>query len=199
MKYRRNKVKREHGIIQDALIWLEELGRSSEVNDIIPGVIQVSRSPERGIAYKYETQTGCKILLKSNGSIQEAFVVTKNPDFVRQWVENHFPMVTHQQLSESNDKYNDRKTGKEDQTRKKQSSSKLLANSLVETSKITSKIENKKSKAKKKSPCKSSTVYKYVEQEDLPSLGQRLNSESRKALKALQINLNQSNTRRKKD
>jgi hypothetical protein len=91
VKHRRHKVKREHGIIQNALNWLEDLGRNSEVTDIIPGVIEVSRSPERGIVYKYETTTGCKLLLKSNGSIQEAFVVTKDPQWVRKWVEEHFP------------------------------------------------------------------------------------------------------------
>lgn len=91
MKYRRNKVKREHGIIQNALLWLENLGRLSEVTDIIPGVIDVSHSSERGIVYKYETQTGCKLLLKSNGSIQEVFVVTKNPACVEEWVKKEFP------------------------------------------------------------------------------------------------------------
>ncbi|CAA7601169.1 Protein of unknown function DUF2103, metal-binding [Acididesulfobacillus acetoxydans] len=90
MKYRRNKVKREHGIIQDALAWLEELSQYPEVSDIIPGVIEISRSPERGVVYKYQTQTGCKLLLKSNGSIQEAFVVTKNPAWVRDWVEKRW-------------------------------------------------------------------------------------------------------------
>ena len=91
MKYRRNKVKREHGIIQNGLPWLESLGLLPEVTDIIPGVIDVSRSSERGIVYKYATQTGCKLLLKSNGSIQEAFVVTKNPACVQEWVEKEFP------------------------------------------------------------------------------------------------------------
>jgi hypothetical protein len=91
LKYRRNKVKREHGIIQNALLWLENLGRLSEVTDIIPGVIDVSHSSERGIVYKYETQTGCKLLLKSNGSIQEVFVVTKNPACVQEWVKKEFP------------------------------------------------------------------------------------------------------------
>lgn len=93
MKHRRNKVKREHGIIENALPWLESLSRISEVTDIIPGVIEVSRSPERGIVYKYKTQTGCKILLKSNGSIQEAFVVTKYPERVKEWVLHQFPTV----------------------------------------------------------------------------------------------------------
>lgn len=91
MKYRRNKVKREHGIIQNALQWLENLGRLSEVTDIIPGVIDVSHSSERGIVYKYETQTGCKLLLKSNGSIQEVFVVTKDPTRIQEWVKQEFP------------------------------------------------------------------------------------------------------------
>jgi len=90
MKYRRNKVKREHGIIQNALQWLENLSTLSEVTDIIPGVIDVNHSSERGIVYKYATQTGCKLLLKSNGSIQEAFVITKNPECVKQWVEKEF-------------------------------------------------------------------------------------------------------------
>jgi len=91
MKYRRNKVKREHGIIQNALLWLENLGRLSEVADIIPGVIDVSHSSERGIVFKYETQTGCKLLLKSNGSVQEVFVVTKDPIRVQEWVKQEFP------------------------------------------------------------------------------------------------------------
>jgi len=91
MKYRRNKVKREHSIIEDALEWLEELSANPEVEDIIPGVIEVAHTPEKGIVYKYETQTGCKLLVKSNGSIQEVFVVTKDPQFVEMWVQKHFP------------------------------------------------------------------------------------------------------------
>lgn len=84
-------MKREHGINHSALLWLENLGRLSEVTDIIPGVIDVSHSSERGIVYKYETQTGCKLLLKSNGSIQEVFVVTKDPTRVQEWVKQEFP------------------------------------------------------------------------------------------------------------
>ena len=100
MKYRRNKVKREHGIIQNALLWLENLGRLSEVTDIIPGVIDVSHSSERGVVYKYETQTGCKLLLKSNGSIQEVFVVTRNPVCVQEWVKKEFPVDSPQPVSQ---------------------------------------------------------------------------------------------------
>lgn len=91
MKHRRNKVKREHGIIENALEWLEDLSQLAEVTDIIPGVIDVNHSSGRGIVYKYETQTGCKLLLKSNGSIQEAFVVTPKPALVEEWVNRQFP------------------------------------------------------------------------------------------------------------
>lgn len=86
MKFRRNKIKREHSIIQGALDWLEDLSKNRDVTDIIPGVIDVTHSKERGIAYQYETPTGCKLLLKSGGSIQEAFVVTKDPQAVKSWV-----------------------------------------------------------------------------------------------------------------
>ncbi|UWG95768.1 DUF2103 domain-containing protein [Dehalobacter sp. DCM] len=86
MKFRRNKIKREHSIIEGALDWLEDLSKHRQISDIIPGVISVTNSKERGAAYQYETPTGCKILLKNGGSIQEAFVVTENTQVVKQWV-----------------------------------------------------------------------------------------------------------------
>lgn len=85
MKFRHKKIKREHSIIKGALYWLEDLSKNSFVTDIIPGVIDVTHSPERGVVYKYETPTGCKLLLKSGGAIQEAFIVTKNPEAVQTW------------------------------------------------------------------------------------------------------------------
>ncbi len=85
MKFRHKKIKREHSIIKGALYWLEDLSKNSFVTDIIPGVIDVTHSPKRGVVYKYETPTGCKLLLKSGGSIQEAFIVTKNPEAVQTW------------------------------------------------------------------------------------------------------------------
>jgi len=85
MKFRRNKIKREHSIITGALDWLEDLSKHREITDIIPGVIDVTNTRERGAAYQYETPTGCKILLKNGGSVQEAFVVTRNPEVVKDW------------------------------------------------------------------------------------------------------------------
>lgn len=85
MKFRRNKIKREHSIIDGALDWLEDLSKHREISDIIPGVINITNSRERGATYQYETPTGCKILLKNGGSIQEAFVVTEKPQVVKDW------------------------------------------------------------------------------------------------------------------
>jgi hypothetical protein len=86
MKFRHNKIKREHSIIDGGLDWLEDLSKKREVTDIIPGVIDITNSRERGIAYKYETPTGCKLFLKNGGAIQEVFVVTQKPEAVQQWV-----------------------------------------------------------------------------------------------------------------
>lgn len=86
MKFRRNKIKREHSIIKGTLDWLEELSKHREITDIIPGVIDITNSKERGIFFQYETPTGCKLLLKSGGVIQEAFVVTKKPQVVQAWI-----------------------------------------------------------------------------------------------------------------
>lgn len=204
MKHRRNKVKREHGIIQDALAWLEELSQCPEVSDIIPGVIEVSGSPERGIVYKYETQTGCKILLKSNGSIQEAFVVTKNPDFVRQWVENRFSTDKHL-LNETDKKQREVKPNKKVQTKIKQDSP--ISPIYKYNKKI---ITHSSSKANPRTRSKSNSNKSFRSERrfedkdldtgdpDLPNLGQRINSKTQQALRALQKDLNHLNTRRKK-
>ncbi|NLM21149.1 MAG: hypothetical protein GX207_05300 [Peptococcaceae bacterium] len=85
MKYRHKKIKREHSIINGALDWLEDLSRNREVTDIIPGVIDVTHSKERGVFFKYETSSGCKLLVKNGGAIQEVFVVTSKPETVQNW------------------------------------------------------------------------------------------------------------------
>ncbi|NLI91806.1 MAG: hypothetical protein GX434_06235 [Peptococcaceae bacterium] len=86
MKFRQNKIKREHSIINGGLDWLEELSKKREVTDIIPGVIDITNSRERGIFYQYETPTGCKLFMKNGGAIQEVFVVTQKPEVVQAWI-----------------------------------------------------------------------------------------------------------------
>lgn len=184
MKYRRNKVKREHGIIQDALNWLEELGQCPEVTDIIPGVIEVSRSPERCIVYKYPTQTGCKLLLKSNGSIQEAFVVSKDPESVRKWVEQRFPPMPQkdeQVQTESN--IQNRRKASEDPSKEKLHSRKPYS--------------YKATKPPKNHRQDYSEPLELGNQH-LPNLGQQLNSNTRQALRALQKELGNSLKRQHK-
>ncbi|MDP4158541.1 MAG: DUF2103 domain-containing protein [Bacillota bacterium] len=187
MKYRRNKVKREHGIIQNALPWLENLSLLSEVTDIIPGVIEVSHSSERGIVYKYNTQTGCKLLLKSNGSIQEVFVVTKNPACVEEWIKNQFQTelpALDTSLSSKPEK------------------PKKLANG-------TQKSKSKTSKLLKIKPTKTSIDGQYhsqkrpyggipktiLNEQDASKIGDQLDKETRKALRNLKSSL--ENTKKK--
>ncbi|MGM0471938.1 MAG: DUF2103 domain-containing protein [Bacillota bacterium] len=81
-KYRINKIKQEHTIIEDILPLLENLAKLKVIKSIIPGRIN-----QRGgsgmkpyLQLKYNTPTGIKILAKTSSSIQEVFVVTDDPD-----------------------------------------------------------------------------------------------------------------------
>lgn len=181
MKYRRNKVKREHGIIQDALGWLEELGHCPEVTDIIPGVIEVSGSPERGIVYKYPTQTGCKLLLKSNGSIQEAFVVTKNPEIIKAWVESHFPL-TPEKVGQIKPEHHSQGRIKDPEVRPKEPKYNREHNS------------HKTSRNRKKYSQDGSL---NIGNSHSSNLGQLLDSNTRQALRAFQKDLSSSSKRQR--
>jgi hypothetical protein len=86
MKYRRNKIKREHSMIKGTVDWLEDLASCPEISDIIPGVISRRRTSGQGITFQYETTTGCKILIKNGRCIQEVFVVTSEPQAVKDWI-----------------------------------------------------------------------------------------------------------------
>ncbi|MCK8826508.1 DUF2103 domain-containing protein [Natroniella acetigena] len=81
-KYRANKIKREHTIIEDILPLLENLSKLTIVKSIIPG--RINRRGGSGIPphlkLKYNTPSGIKVLAKNSSSIQEVFVVTDEPD-----------------------------------------------------------------------------------------------------------------------
>ena len=81
-KYRSNKVKQEHTIIEDILPFLEELSKLSVVKSIIPG--RINRRSGSGqpahLKLKYNTPSGIKMLAKNSASVQEVFVVTSDPD-----------------------------------------------------------------------------------------------------------------------
>ncbi|WP_027339270.1 DUF2103 domain-containing protein [Halonatronum saccharophilum] len=81
-KYRANKIKQEHTIIEDILPLLEEISELEVVKSIIPG--RINRRGGSGmpphLRLKYPTPSGIKILAKNSASIQEVFVVTDDSD-----------------------------------------------------------------------------------------------------------------------
>lgn len=81
-KYRANKIKQEHTIIEDILPLLEDLSKLSIVKSIIPG--RINRRSGSGmpahLKMKYPTASGIKILAKNSSSVQEVFVVTSITD-----------------------------------------------------------------------------------------------------------------------
>ena len=184
MKHRRHKVKREHSIVKDALLWLEELSKHPAVTDIIPGVIEVSRSPERGVVYKYQTATGCKLLLKSNGTIQEAFVVTKDPAAVRDWVAQRFPSASapHDQ-NEAKDRKNPASALNARGVPSKHAGKK--AESAVRPRETARRGPGRGESRKDLAP----TYWRAMGDLDNPSLGERLDLPARRALQRLQRHL----------
>ncbi|MCC3143880.1 DUF2103 domain-containing protein [Halanaerobium sp. Z-7514] len=81
-KYRHNKIKQEHTIIEDVLPFLEDMAISALIKSIIPG--RINRRKGSGVpAYlqlKYNTRSGIKLIAKNSSSLQEIFVVTDHPD-----------------------------------------------------------------------------------------------------------------------
>ncbi len=61
--------------------YLEELSRMESVSSIIPGRIirQNGGRGSRGLFLKYRTSSGYKLLYKIGTSVQEVFVVCKDP------------------------------------------------------------------------------------------------------------------------
>ncbi len=85
-KYRTNKIKREHTIIDDIYPLLLKVAKFNEVHSIIPG--RINRRSGSGIRpylqLKYNTPSGIKIIAKTSSSLQEVFVVTDYPDEIMQ-------------------------------------------------------------------------------------------------------------------
>lgn len=81
-KYRHNKIKQEHTIIEDILPLLEDIAISKLIKSVIPG--RINRRKGSGtpayIQLKYNTRSGIKLIAKNSKSLQEIFVVTDHPD-----------------------------------------------------------------------------------------------------------------------
>lgn len=81
-KYRINKIKQEHTIIDDIYPLLLKVSDLDEVHSIIPG--RINRRSGSGIQpylqLKYHTPSGIKLIAKTSSSLQEVFVVTDFPE-----------------------------------------------------------------------------------------------------------------------
>ncbi|AGB41561.1 putative metal-binding protein (DUF2103) [Halobacteroides halobius DSM 5150] len=81
-KYRSDKIKQEHTIIEDVLPLLKKLSKLSIIKSIIPG--RINRRGGSGmpahLKLKYDTPSGIKILAKNSSSVQEVFVVTDDSE-----------------------------------------------------------------------------------------------------------------------
>lgn len=91
MKYRKNKIKQEHGIIKGLKKYLERnLADLDYVTGIIPGEITVGRATGETLVvkYKYSTVSGAKLLARSGSSVQEVFVVTNDSEKLRKEIES---------------------------------------------------------------------------------------------------------------
>ncbi len=84
LKYRRHRVKREHGLLPGLAPVLEEIACHPAVKSIIPARINSAIAGSKvQLSWKYETPTGVKLLAKSGGGVQEIFVVTNDPEALR--------------------------------------------------------------------------------------------------------------------
>ncbi|WP_457741991.1 DUF2103 domain-containing protein [Thermococcus sp.] len=82
-KHFRKGVKREHHFLKGLEKPLEEIASIPGVKKVIPGRIYASDSRGFEIKVTRETQTGLKLVAKSNGSVQEVFLVVDKPDRAR--------------------------------------------------------------------------------------------------------------------
>ena len=79
-KHFKRGVKREHHLLKGIEKALEEISALKGVKKVIPGRIYSSDSRGFEIKVVRETLTGLKLLAKSDGSVQEIFLVVDKAD-----------------------------------------------------------------------------------------------------------------------
>ncbi|WP_010479264.1 DUF2103 domain-containing protein [Thermococcus zilligii] len=82
-RHLRKGVKREHHFLKGLEGPLEEIARIPGVKKVIPGRIYASDSRGFEIKVTRETRTGLKLVAKSDGSVQEVFLVVDKADRAR--------------------------------------------------------------------------------------------------------------------
>ena len=82
MKLRRNNVKREHSVIKNLVVILEQITKHPKVKGIIPGRIKPIRGsyPNAIVEFKVFTDSGIKCLAKSDRAVQEVFIICTEPE-----------------------------------------------------------------------------------------------------------------------
>lgn len=91
MKHRKNKIKRQHGIIKGLKKFLEkEVTSQNYVSGVIPGRIRVGSATGETlkIKYQYSTGSGAKLIAVSGTSVQEIFVITSEPEKLKELIES---------------------------------------------------------------------------------------------------------------
>lgn len=82
-----SRIKYEHSMIGGLRACLEqELEPIPEIRSIIPGRISRTRGgrSELRIRCQYETETGARLIARGPGVVQEVFIVTSDPEGLRQ-------------------------------------------------------------------------------------------------------------------
>lgn len=77
MKYDKNKIKREHNILKEFEKFVQKLATYEEIDRLIPWRISRSQgwSSREAVSFSYFTESGCKLLMKKWGTVQELFVI----------------------------------------------------------------------------------------------------------------------------
>ena len=94
MRHRKNKIKRQHGIIKGLKKFLEHnVSSLDSVEGVIPGRIKVGKTPGENlmVSYQYSTVSGAKLIARSGTSVQEVFVITNDPDKLKEVIEENYP------------------------------------------------------------------------------------------------------------
>jgi Predicted metal-binding protein (DUF2103) len=80
MKFRKNKIKKEHSIIKNLEALLLIISKWDEVISIIPGRIKPANKQHKlHLTVSYMTKTGIKCIAKGDG-VQEVFIVSSSPE-----------------------------------------------------------------------------------------------------------------------
>lgn len=86
-RYRVNKIKRMHSIVNGVLPVLEEIAAHPDVAQVTPGRIRPKRrGTDYRLTFQYFTDAGLKLMAHTPEAVQEVFIVTAAPEAVREYL-----------------------------------------------------------------------------------------------------------------